>query len=220
MDVEILLRDYNLYRSHTQNIQAIEAARNFKMRPLTPTTERINALRAMAVWCVQHGVDPRLWLYTLFQSRAWSFPPPFTNLTPAAHLPRYQKAQHLGLFKKVLAIDKQKKARAESRDFDPNRDISPVVEARKASFTRMGLFDECMRETPKSTYGYHPKSPVCLECPIRDACAKKLTASMPFDILALRRGELDLQEARQAARDHYQRIISKDTTYGRRIDRS
>jgi hypothetical protein len=173
------------------------------IKPPKPTPERLAALKKMAVYCVENGADPRLWLYTLFVSRAWMYPPKFEHLTPKSHLKRYRKEHRLGLFQRKMEAERHRRVKDEQ--YDPNRDIAASVESRKAWYVRVGNTKACMEAMDAETLGFHPKSSTCIACPIRTSCESTLRKRVAFDIVALRRGDITAAQAQAMATNFYSR---------------
>lgn len=198
-----LLSDYNYYRSHTRDV--ITRRAEHPVRDLKATKNRLDVLREMVGWCTQNEVDPRLWLYTLFDLRHWSFAPNFAHLVPKSkrtakkNLERYANLRDIPIFQKRIAYETQQDAEADGRVFDPNRDVSYSAEALKRRYLNAGEVQRCMDEMDTYTLGFHPRSLVCARCPMASQCEQTLQARMPFDITALRRGQITVQQARQAA---------------------
>lgn len=104
------------------------------------------------------------------------------------------------MFRKRVRVEKDLHDIQHGVVFDPNRDISGTTEAYKRRHLMDGDPQLCMERMSVETFGYHPRSLVCARCPLAQACAGRLQASVNFDILALRRGEITAQQAvRQVA---------------------
>lgn len=189
----VLLSDYNYFRGYTRSRQQAETySRNVGMKRAEPY------LREMADWCVAQGIDPRRWLYFRFVSRHWTFPPPLRQLKPS----KKSERKALSAFHEMTAAPayghRISTGIQYQRDptgvvWDVNRDLSAVAEALKRRYVRAGQTARCIDEQEEKTFGYHPKSRVCPSCPAAGACYAKLQARVCFDILALRRGDIDLQ---------------------------
>jgi hypothetical protein len=154
----------------------------------------------MAEWCREQGINPRRWLYHLFRKRRWLFAPSLTQLVPAKRsvqkaLAAYAEMTDTPEYAARIARETEEARKAEGGGIDPNRDLIPLAEARKRIYLSEGRPDKCMAVMATETYGYHPKSAVCGRCRSGHPCAVKLAASVAFDILALRRGEMTLQQA-------------------------
>lgn len=209
MDLQTqLLSDYNYYRSHTRDVVQRRAVA--PVRDLKETKNRLDVLRDMVGWCTQQQVDPRLWLYMLFDLRSWTFAPNFNQLVPKSkrtakkNLERYANLSNIPLFQKRIAAETRQAAEADGRVFDPNRDVSYSAEALKRRFLNAGDWARCLEEMDTRTFGFHPRSLVCARCPVAAQCEQALQAKVPFDITALRREQITTQQAMgQAA--HYER---------------
>lgn len=192
-----LLTDYDFYRFHTTQTADMRG-RGIPVKCLLPTKARLQALDAMAVWCGQNGLDAELWLYSLFRRSWMRFAPRFDQLVPSKRTLKKQIARYHGLGDVPLYRDRcrmkiQLRVTAEGGNYDPNRDLSSTTEAVK----RLYLADRdpvgCMSDG--RTLGYHPRSTVCAGCSSRETCTLRLQTTMPFDILALRRGEITAVQA-------------------------
>lgn len=192
-----LLADYNDYLSRTAHWQQLPCKSRRRLN-----AKNIEAMKAMAKWCEEQGVEPRLWLYSLFASRHWTFAPPFKHLCSVKHLERF-KQMHPGTFyANKVQKESNERVTQNADNFDPNRDLSGTAEQLKRYYLDAGYPATCMAEVTH-TLGFHPKSSVCARCPVAEACARALQARVTFDIMALRRGELSAEDARaQAALSH------------------
>jgi hypothetical protein len=189
-----LLDDYNDYRFHTASIQAKRAAGAY-IRSLKATPGRLAAFEALGVWCQGRGIDPRRWLHSLFASRHWLFAPPLKHLTSEKHIPRYQAMQgSMPMYRDRVVREDQQRAENEGRVFHAGRDLSHGVELLKMRYQQLGRPGRCM-EAIDETYGYHPQSQICSGCPVAAACEAFLRSRVGYDIQAVRRGDLSLQQA-------------------------
>lgn len=193
-----LFADYKYYRIHTANIQKLKKEKPY-LRELKETPERLKLMAHMAAWCEQRGINPRLWLYSLFVSRRWLFAPKLesSNLISKKHLPKFQRLKDYTFYREYQQV--QEAANPSPEAFDPNRDISSTAEQAKRYYLSTNSTQTCMSRMKEETFGYHPKSPVCLYCPISAECKTRLEASVTFDIIALRQGKLTSEEARRQA---------------------
>jgi hypothetical protein len=57
----------------------------------------------------------------------------------------------------------------------------------------------CMNGIETETFGYHPKSKICVACPARGECLQRLKERVNFDIEALRSGTITTEEAYRTA---------------------
>ena len=200
---EILLHDYNRYRAHTFNLQKIRALPGQYVRDVGPR-RGLPIFGKLDAWCAEQHIDPRRWLYHLFKLRKWIYAPPLTTLIPTKEsakkrLAAYQELMDTPFFSTIIhqGITKQRQDAGEI--INCNRDLIPLAETRKKIHLGAGRPDKCMAEMQAQTYGYHPKSLACARCPLAQQCAAELQATMPFDIMALRRGEMTLQQAQVVA---------------------
>lgn len=198
---KVLWDDFVYYRQYTANIQKRKAEGQFT-RPLKRTDERLALLDEMITWCRARHMDPRLWLYNLFQSRKWYFPPKLRpgDLMSEKMVERYHQLRDTGFYRQRVDMYAKVQAELNGEGFDPNRDLAPGVEATKARLLKSGNPDACMDALESETLGYHPQSKHCQTCPLAEPCKAKLVALMPFDVIALREGQLDSQDAKAIAR--------------------
>lgn len=198
-----LLDDYNVYWQKTGLAHKMRTEGRFvRGYKLTPDRER--ALTRMTTWCATHGLNPRLYVYSLFKTRNFVFPPPFTQLTPGKKtekkaLERYAALSGVEMYQKVIQTDIQLRRIERGAEFDPNRDLSNAAESLKRQYVAEQLTSQCMDTMRAETFGYHPKSLVCVRCPARAECLSRLKALTPFDVLALRQGTITSQQAREQA---------------------
>jgi hypothetical protein len=204
MDLQLqLFDDFNYYRAHTRNV--LSRREKAPVRDYKQTPKRLDVLKEMIGWCSLHDVDPRLWLYSLFVSRKWLFAPTFNQLIPRSQrtakksLRSYSTLSDLPIFQKRIDEQNREHAEAEGVVWDPNRDLNYSAEGLKRRFLNEGDVERCMREMETTTFGYHPKSFVCARCPVARRCEQALQAKVPFDITALRSGQLTAEQARRIA---------------------
>jgi len=144
-------------------------------------------------------LNPRLWLYSLFVSRKWLFAPKLepSNLLSEKHLPKFQRLKDYSFYRQYQQVQEALNPSPDS--FDPNRDLSSTAEQAKRYYLAAGNAAECMNRMRDETFGFHPKSTVCCNCPAASECRESLEASVRFDIIALRNGTLSVEEARHQA---------------------
>ena len=186
-----LLDDYNEYLVRTAHWKQLPHA---SRRRATPAN--LEVMRKLAEWCVVQSVEPRLWLYSLFAVRHWTFAPPFKALQSKKHLERFRGQKPGAHF--TGRVQKEQNQQDASRGYDPNRDLIASVENLKRSYLSLNVPQVCMSEMP-ATLGFHPRSQVCAGCPLARECAGNLQARVTFDIQALRRGEISADHARTQA---------------------
>lgn len=195
-----LLNDYNEYLAKTAHWKKLARTTFARRRGLSATN--LAVMGNLIVWCAEHGVEPRLWLYSLFSVRFWNFAPKFTELCSPKHLERF-RTQRFGdttLFSQ--RIQSELAEHTEEDRYDPNRDLTATTESIKRAYLSEGQAAECLADL-ETTLGFHPRSLVCARCPLTKDCAQKLQARTPaFDIMALRRGELTAETARHMALLH------------------
>lgn len=200
--VSHLLGDWNVYSAQTRNTHQ----RALQGRPTgsrKATSANVKLLTAYIEWCGVRHIEPRLFLYFLFARRKWHFAPKFEagNLMSDAMAEKYKqdgpRRGTLGFFKRRLRASSLEQAEAEA--YDPNRDTTPSVEGLKARLQESGQSERCKAETVVVTMGFHPKSAVCLRCPVRVDCMLELESMVPFPIMALRQGRITAQQAEAIA---------------------
>ena len=194
---EILLHDYNRYRAHTFHLQQLRE--RHPVRDLGPK-KGIPLFTKLDEWCQSQSIDARRWLYHLFKIRKWIHAPALNSLIPAKtslarRVATYREMTDTPFFSATLRQGADQQALADGKTLDRNRDLMPLAEIMKARYRGEGKPERCLQEMWEHTYGYHPKSKSCVGCPLADRCAQELQAKVPFDIGALRRGELSIQEA-------------------------
>lgn len=205
----VLFGDYTYYRKHTAHYKSVR--QTTFLRELQSTKARLSIMEQMAAWCSRQGIDASQWLYSLFVNRQWLFAPPLVigQLTSKKSLEKYKKFNDYKFYndyqrEKILA------ARCRNNtQFDPNRDVNPSIEKYKLYYKSQNRFDACMDDMTVHTFGYHPKSLVCLDCPIRLECKTKLEAIVNFDIMALRLGFLSSETAQIQARTRAQGYVRR-----------
>lgn len=204
-----LFDDYRYYRQYTASVQKLKQEKPY-IREMKATPERLELFADMAEWCRAIGVNPRLWLYSLFVSRKWLYAPKLhaSHLQSQKHIPKYHTLEDTGLFAQRQREQEALANVSNPNTFDPNRDLSHSSEEAKRAYLAVGNAQACMAAMDTETFGYHPKSTVCARCPMAQPCQIQLESSVDFDIMALRRGELSSTEAHQQA-------ISRVQSYGK-----
>ena len=203
---ELLLEDYNKYRANTHNVQEIR-----KRQPLRDIgkAKGLPVMEALDNWCLENKLDSRRWLYYQFKRRNWQFAPPLNQLIPCGGKPKTKKQKQLTsqaiarfnllsdtpLLSESIRQGWQKKKEEEGNGYDCNRDITYAAEILKERYLLEGRPDKCLDQMFEVTYGYHPKSKNCMRCPISNHCALVLRSKVVFDIVALRSGQMTLQQA-------------------------
>jgi len=193
-----LFTDYTYYRRQTANYTQAKA--KHPIRDYLPKPERLQIFEDMLVWCREKMIDPRLWLFHLFEVRLWTFAPPLTPVRRAkAHFQSDKMLPRYGELLKRHVLDRYVARIAEPTDpekaYDPNRDLLQSVEDRKNFYLRYGQVNRCMRSMLVETLGFHPRSKVCQKCSAREECLHKLLDFVEFDIVALRMGQISASEA-------------------------
>lgn len=196
-EVRNLWTDYTTYWLQTSNVQKARESGK-PIRPPKLTQERYQLFCQLHDWCELKGVDPRLWLFALFRSRRWMFSP---QLLPG-HL-MSDRFLSGGKYQRVLergALDGYRlQKNGVQKGLDPNKDIIPGAEQRKRIYLQNGQANLCMMMAMSDTYGFHPESKWCRQCPRQVDCQNRLQSLVSFDILALRRGEMTVEQARASA---------------------
>lgn len=198
---EQLFEDYAYYRLHTRHYQ--EQIRTRPMRSLKKSPDRLEQLSKLLAFCEEHDVDARAFLHSRFQTYRWNFAPPWHHLVPGSKattkksLDQYNALREAPLYAKRIQQNQQNIIA--DTTFDPNRDINPSIETVKRRYLATGDVARCVSESQTLTLGYHPKSTVCARCSAQSECEAQLRASVPFDIVALRRGDLSADQAKRLA---------------------
>ena len=194
---EILLHDYNRYRAHTFHLQRLRAQhpiRDLGLKKGLPIFE------ALDLWCREQHIDARRWVYHLFRIRKWLHAPGLTTLIPAkkscaSRVAAYREMTDTPFFAATIRQEIENNRLATGAVIDANRDLIPMAENLKRRYLGEGRPEKCLDSIWDGTYGYHPQSLACARCPLTHKCAVDLQSSIAFDIGALRRGEITLQEA-------------------------
>lgn len=189
---ETLLEDYNDYRFRTHHIQQL---RQNGQNVHSLGRKRLSAFEGLQEWCAEHQVDARRWLCSLFEARRWLFAPPLNQLKSKKHLKRYSKMDTIPVFRNRIQQERQTRLNTAGEVFDPNRDLSASAETLKRRYLTLSTYDRCIEKMDDETYGYHPRSTVCQECPAQHTCSTMLQAKVGFDIMALRRGQMTAEQA-------------------------
>jgi len=202
--IEQLLDDYGYYRTHTGHAHQMRSEGKRVLWPKMDKKKRA-ALQKMNDWCQRNGIDSRLWLYSLFKVRRWMFAPRWDQLVPSKKnekkaTARYHGLEEVALYQQRIQQQVHQERVAEGQVFDPNRDLSSTAEGYKRAYMDRGSMQQCMDESMTRTYGYHPKSLVCARCHLAKECEHRIQAYMPFDVTALRAGELTSEQAQAVVR--------------------
>lgn len=199
--IQQLFGDYCHYRRQTAYFQQMQRKRPYQ-RDLKTSAERDRVLGEMVEFCRARAIPPRQWLYYLFSRRKWLFPPGLdrASLLSQRAVPGYQGwGQFSGFQKRMRETAAIVEGERMERVFDPNRDLNRSVELLKESLVARGQAGWCRDRILSDTLGYHPRSHTCHRCPEQQLCAEQLCRSVPFDILALRRGEITSAQAKRTA---------------------
>lgn len=188
-----LLDDFNFWRSRCSAVQ--KQREQHRVNEVKPTDERLELLAKLDAWCEERRIDSRLWLFMCFRLRRWFYPPLLSEGELLAEKKREDYAQIKGLDAYRRRVLPQSNPRA----WDPNRDTAPSVEAKKERLVGAGRAALCMALALEETLGYHPKSAVCVRCPVAPECCARLRAFADFDIMALRQGTITSDQARDEA---------------------
>lgn len=194
--LEKLVAAYGHYRYQT--VYAFSMRQQGRKFPATVSATSKNgkevrvALSAMVGWCEERGVDPTVWLYWLFsRGYGWKIAPKAKQLCSEKSFKRFcmnhgnTRPQH-GLQRQHL-IEQHKFQKDSGEVHDPNRDITSSAEALKARYVAAGEYERCMSQMATLTFGFHPRSRVCIVCPVARQCEQSLRAATPgFDIIAIR----------------------------------
>jgi hypothetical protein len=194
-----LFQDFCYYRQRTANIQRIKKEKPY-MRDLKETPVRLKLFARMAKWCEDRGFSPSEWLYSLFVSRRWLFCPKLdaAHLQSQKHIPKYRALRDHSFYQE-RQMERDSMQAPSLTTFDPNRDLSHAAENAKRTYLASGRVDECMARMVVETFGYHPRSGVCVRCPAAQVCLGQLQRSVAFDVLALRQGTITSEQARGQA---------------------
>lgn len=199
MQAERLFRDFCYYRQHTAYVQGIKRDKPYIREP-KETPERLKLFSSMAQWCEDQGFSASEWLYSLFVSRKWWFPPKLDSrhLQSKKHIPKYKKLQDYGLYRQ-RQMEVESMGAPSKSTFDPNRDLSHTAEDAKQAYLATGQEQVCMAGMLSETFGYHPKSSVCARCSAAQVCLDQLRRNVSFDVLGLRMGDITSDQAKSQA---------------------
>jgi hypothetical protein len=186
--------DFVYYQSCTGHQQQRRRTNPF-IKPLKATVERLRLMDKMKQWCAEKNVPVRQWLYSLFATRRWLFAPQLTpgHLCSENHLIKFATFSDYDFYTDY--VQRLAQSQPLEGNFDPNRDLSHTAEENKRYYVASGRMELCMSQMATETFGFHPKSKICVECSLRVKCAERLQASVRFDIQAVRRGELSAEAA-------------------------
>jgi hypothetical protein len=146
-----------------------------------------------------------VWLHSLFDARHWTYAPPFPQLRSHKHLQRFKTMRRGSTHFSARVQRESNEAAVQSHsNYDPNRDVTATVENLKRHYLDSGQPQSCISSL-QETLGFHPRSLVCARCPYAQPCAQQLQAMVPFDIQALRRGEITAAHAQHVAMLHGRR---------------
>jgi len=176
-----LLSEYNNYRRHTHNFQAMAShhpMRDHKMNP-----EKREAFGDLADWCSEQGIDPSRWVYARFKVSRWLYAPKIKNLVPskrtsAKALHYYHSLEETPLLAQTTQTRIEATQRAEGKAWVTSQ-INNTVELRKARYLRLAQSDVCISQINTETYGYNSASKVCQQCPRAHDCFASLAALYP-----------------------------------------
>ncbi|UCG51429.1 MAG: hypothetical protein JSW58_14775 [Candidatus Latescibacterota bacterium] len=198
--LEQLWDDFGYWRTYTAHYQKIRKESPY-LRPLKFNDSRRALFVSLQAWCKERHIPDRQWLYSLFAIRRWLFAPKleFPYLASKKHLARFAEFDDYQFYLNRLREIDNLHALANPSTFDPNRDINLTTETAKAAYLEGGNPQECIDRMFTETFGYHPSSAICNRCMARSACLAQLQASVLFDIVALRRGEITSEQAQSQA---------------------
>jgi hypothetical protein len=204
MDLQILLDDFNFYRTHTNHFQKLRTEHpGIKLSKMNKQREQL--LAEMVAWCRSQDLDPRYWLFCLFVRGRWLFAPKWT---PGFFMSKNALAWNRAksgktsdrLYRERLAHtqDIQRAQQGTTLEFNPDIHLSAEAEARKQKYQRLGEMLLCLdniQDPQYPTLGWHPASKFCELCVSREQCKEKLRALYRYDVVALREGKITLFQA-------------------------
>lgn len=211
MNAQMLLDDFNYYRSKTNHFQKLQAEKPYiKLPRLNKERERL--LNEMIAWCRSQRIDPRHWLYCLFARQRWLFAPKWLPgaLMSESGLKWYrEKSQYVNdkLYRdRVYQTASMEQQRAgTSPVYDPALHMSAEAEGRKRRYRQRGDDLGCLTAVSDPdfpTLGWHLQSKFCSGCSRAEECKQKLRGLYPFDVVALRSGVITMEQARLAVAQH------------------
>jgi hypothetical protein len=194
-----LLHDINFYRAYTKHI--VELREQKPVSDYAPQEKRLKMLEDLISWCQEKKVQPRFWIYHLFAARRWLFPPKMEkgHLFSERMLKSYRFAKPTDFYEQRLRQTERERQELEGLTRDPNLKLTEGVETAKRTYAGTRSWTRCMDDLT-TTYGYHPHSEVCQRCPLAKRCEEKVRDLFPFDIMAARRGDIEMttRKAREA----------------------
>lgn len=193
-DARVLFDDFCHWRQKTRSYHDLP----FKQTKVRWDSKREGALDALAVWCHERALDPRLFLYVLFVRRWWRCPPRWDHLIPKstkaveANLEAYHALPtHEVLAYKQYVTDQRQQAKTDvGLVYDRRTDLSHSVEALKRRYAERGMALCCIDEMVK-TLGYHPHSKICQKCDQKASCIQALTEWAGTTVVRDRKGVCD-----------------------------
>ena len=200
--------DFSYYQAQTGNYKK-RRKDNPYIKAMKATPERLELMRQMKEWCESRHLPVRQWLFSLFAIRRWLYAPKLAlgHICSENHLERFSTFKDYWLYTQRLQELAASTPVSSTGNFDPTRDISHTSEEAKRDYVRSGRTAICRFQMKIETFGYHPKSKICLECIEGNECAEQLKASVQFDIMALRRGDITAEQA-------YRQAIAQVGGYG------
>ena len=195
-----LFADYNYYRLHTRHIESARQQGKY-IRYLDATPERMRYVEAMRVWCEGKAYSPRHWLCWLFYRNRWGFSRPLNQLVPKSWksakimIAAYENCRFLPMYDRRMRQLRHAADVAAGTVYDRNRDMSTTTEHLKRRYMQFNDPEGCL--TDDRANGYHPRSPICGQCRLAQACEAKLRSEAVYDIVALRRGEITVAQAKR-----------------------
>ena len=200
-----LFQDFCIYYLQIATVQKLRDQGKFVGKHKL-TEERIQLFEELIAWCAERHIDPRLWVYLLYRNRCWAWPIPMSSAKAARpHLLSEKAIAKYDKFMEQDRLDSYESYRRRSdakrkSPFDPNVDVIPIVEAKKERYVRLGQTQACIQEMRATTFGFHPRSRICSQCPAQMSCRQQLLATVSFDILGLREGRITVEEAKHQVR--------------------
>jgi len=194
MDSRQLFEDFCFYRQYTAHYQ--QKQRYHKGIPLS-AEKHLKLFDKMIDWCKTRQINPRHWLYSLFATRRWIFAPKLQEcfLMSERHIKKFRKFRDYAFYKRYRASQTPTQTR-----FDPNRDLSAASEQAKNYYVVRGQLALCMARMQQETFGYHPRSTICIRCVASQQCRALLEAHAGFDIVGLRARTQEACQGRGYAR--------------------
>lgn len=167
-------RAVRLVEVYNQCLARAAAGGGFPSRPKRQTTEAHEVFHGLERFTLELGVDATAWIFACHAALSWKKPvsmrvlfnPKYKRVLDELYEQRYRE---IGTLKGHDVVD-------ESQRFRPFVDLYPGAEHVKRRYQAEGRADRCLAAL-EVTYGFHPESEVCPECPLLEECKARTAAA-------------------------------------------